>query len=931
MKNASVAFKNELNNGNRRYVKTARITFSDGNNITLSNSDMWGNGLKIITSVSGANSFDVGSVIIGQLTITLNNIEEKFSSYDFSGAIIDNINIGLELPDGTIEYLTYGVFTVNETKYNGSVITISAYDNLYKFDRLYSESTLDYPASLNEIVRDACSVCEVTLQSLEFPNDDFVVNEKPDDSAITFRNILQWACQISCTFCVADEQGRLALKWYDTEALEKLYKLDGGTFEPWTNNDIVSGGFFNPWVKNNIIDGGSFSDLDLIHHIYSWNSLSLSIDDVVVTGVKVSDEIDGENGLETISSLSGSEGYVLEISGNKLIQGNTTSVSNFVGSRVIGMRFRPFSGTTLSNPMIEPGDIAILSDQKGNSYNTVITSNTFQPGSFQPISCGAVPAVRNSAQRFSEATQAYVNARKEINKEKSEREKAISDLNTKLENSPGLYTTTETVSGGGSIFYLHDKPKLSDSMIVWKMTAEAWGVSTDGGKTYNAGMTVDGDTIVRILSAVGVNADWIKTGTMSFDRSRGGTLALGGNNNGNGVLIIYNASGTQIGRWDKDGITATNANISGVINANEGKIGEWYLTSGSLTNGLPYTGAGNSNSTGMGTYGNAGWAFWAGNGRFSVTQSGNVHAENADISGIVNASSGVFDNVTVRNSNVTNSSLSGSAGTISGGTYSSPYISGGSVASTGGTYVGNCSGSSFSACSLGGTSLSTGNGTAYMSNNGSGNIYLYGQNGAYLYGNSVFLDGSISLAGNTRINGGLTVIGDKNRLMHTDHYGNRLVSAYETPEPTFSDYGTGQIDETGNCYITIDPIFSEIVLDKCPVVFLTKYGQGDIYYEPEESSFLVVHICGTPGLKFAWETRFHQKNSRERLSEYEIGLIDNNFPDFDFEGNADYEYQKKDYGNYGYEDYIYYIFTCIDYGYEGDKYYEEFERSISND
>ena len=60
--------------------------------------------------------------------------------------------------------------------------------------------------------------------------------------------------------------------------------------------------------------------------------------------------------------------------------------------------------------------------------------------------------------------------------------------------------------------------------MVWKMTAEAWAVSTDGGKTWNAGMTVDGDTIVRILNAVGVNADWIETGSITVRDSDGNII-----------------------------------------------------------------------------------------------------------------------------------------------------------------------------------------------------------------------------------------------------------------------------------------------------------------------------------------------------------------------------------------------------------------------
>lgn len=53
------------------------------------------------------------------------------------------------------------------------------------------------------------------------------------------------------------------------------------------------------------------------------------------------------------------------------------------------------------------------------------------------------------------------------------------------------------------------------------MTAEAWGVSTDGGQTWNGGMTVDGDTVVRILDAVGVRANWINTGEFKVADEKG--------------------------------------------------------------------------------------------------------------------------------------------------------------------------------------------------------------------------------------------------------------------------------------------------------------------------------------------------------------------------------------------------------------------------
>ena len=61
---------------------------------------------------------------------------------------------------------------------------------------------------------------------------------------------------------------------------------------------------------------------------------------------------------------------------------------------------------------------------------------------------------------------------------------------------------------------MHDKPTLEESEVVIKITAQAFGVSTDGGETYPVGLTVDGEAIIKILQTIGVNADWINTGTL---------------------------------------------------------------------------------------------------------------------------------------------------------------------------------------------------------------------------------------------------------------------------------------------------------------------------------------------------------------------------------------------------------------------------------
>ena len=118
--------------------------------------------------------------------------------------------------------------------------------------------------------------------------------------------------------------------------------------------------------------------------------------------------------------------------------------------------------------------------------------------------------MRNSSTRYSESTKAIVEARKLINNEKSSRQIAIDELNDRLTNSSGLYNTEEEKPDGSKISYSHDKPTLAESSIVWKFTAEAIGLSTDGGITYPYGLTIDGNVIANILETIGVNAEWIK-------------------------------------------------------------------------------------------------------------------------------------------------------------------------------------------------------------------------------------------------------------------------------------------------------------------------------------------------------------------------------------------------------------------------------------
>lgn len=522
MIHASRAFTYQLHNeDNRKYMQYVDVTPKNAETIHLTNKDLWNGGLSIEDAVSSDSSFDIGAAIINKSTVVINNIYERFSEYDFTDAEVITY-VGLQLADGTIEKLRKGTYAVDETSYNGDIITLSCLDNMRKFDKPYPESGLKYPATLNLIVRDACERCGVQLNTYTFPHSDFVVKERPNDEAITFREIISWAAQIAGCFCRCDVYGRLELKWYDQELLE-MKSLDGGIFDegnPYQTGDNADGGSFNPWNEGYDFDGGTFEELNNVHNIYSNYSIDLSTDDVVITGVKVLEKTKEENKEAISTYLSGSEGYVISIENNELIKGGTgKQVAGWLGQQLIGFRFRRASVSHASDPTIEAGDVGFLTDRRQHVYPIVISSTIFTTGGSQTTTSNAEAPARNSAARYSAETKNYVEYRKDIEKERTDREKALEELGERINNSSGLFTTEEVQPDGSTIFYMHDKPTLEESSIIWKMTAEAFAVSTNGGETYNAGLTVDGDLIARILTAVGVNADWVKTGALRIEKN----------------------------------------------------------------------------------------------------------------------------------------------------------------------------------------------------------------------------------------------------------------------------------------------------------------------------------------------------------------------------------------------------------------------------
>lgn len=506
MKNVSNEFKNIIKSGGPFYAY-ASITLKNGEKLYLdSDNDFFisGNGY----AEDGGDGFPLGSALSKSVTLVIDNIDERFSKYDFYYAqislfteadiesrsydawrdvkgeeILDVNGNTIMLTKSRIERLNEGTFTVLEPTAVGDTIELVGYDSMYKADADFT-SKLSYPTTAGQLLREACSTCNIMLGSPKFNNDDFVIEQAPEK--VTCREVIGYIAMLSVGNAVI-QNGTLVIKSYDFSAISKI-----------TNRD-------------DLVEDDGYSIL-----MDYQSDPDISTDPVVITGIATTKKVENESTI----LIRGTDDYALEIT-NPLIEGHEDDAINLIGDVLIGVKLRGFSGEFFPDPTIEFMDLACVVDRKDKVYPTFITSLEFNYLGSSSFSCGIKDPERQKSTYYSEATKVYEKAKKEIKQNKTEFEAAVDNLNKTLESAFGMYSTEVVQPDGSVISYIHDKPTVEESKNVIKVTSEAIGISSDGGKTYPYGLFLTGDLITRILYAIGINADYINSGSLTVKDKNG--------------------------------------------------------------------------------------------------------------------------------------------------------------------------------------------------------------------------------------------------------------------------------------------------------------------------------------------------------------------------------------------------------------------------
>lgn len=463
MINVSNAFREKLEAGESVRMMVD-ITFPDGTKKTINEEIM--NGDNGFTDCAESSSFPVGTSVCKTLTLNINNYEEQWKEYDFYSA---KIHAYLKV-NSLAEKIDKGIYTVTTPEQYSDIITITALDDMYKANKAYT-SGLKLPQSLINLVRDACETIGIGM-NLTMSHGDIIIRSIPDN--MTFRQLFGYAAMVESANARIDYSGNLGfIKW---------------DFEKADIPDLKNYG--NPPV--------------------------LSSDDIIITGIRVKNGQSNDDTDSEYSGMYGKEGYLLELENELIDSDQLETVASIIGEQIVGARFRNLEGDLVYNPLIEFGDMVYTYDRLGNKYLTPLTDVSGNVGGLTTVKTQADDPIRGSSDYYSEGTKAIVAARQMVKKETSAREEAVKRLEQKISdtNASGMFCTDVRQEDGSTIRYLHDKPTLKESSNVIKVTSEAIGISNDGGKTYPYGITLDGETITRLLYAEGINADYINAGTI---------------------------------------------------------------------------------------------------------------------------------------------------------------------------------------------------------------------------------------------------------------------------------------------------------------------------------------------------------------------------------------------------------------------------------
>lgn len=263
----------------------------------------------------GADTFTIGSVFASYVDITLSSTELSLAGKEMF------VEIGLLLPDGTVEYIPMGYFTASPADISKSrdQTILKATDRISsKCGGLYIPS-ITFPATIQAVMNDVSTQAGITIKT-SLPATGVIQKEMKN---LTCRDVLGFLAGLLGGFCYADRGGNICIAAYPSTSSLTIENERSWSMEMGEEYSVDS-------LKVIVSEGG--------------------------------EDADGNE----VSGVSYSAG-----SGNGITVSNqymTESLFNDMKSRVLNYNFCSGTARVLGDPRLDPADAITVINFAGKEF-----------------------------------------------------------------------------------------------------------------------------------------------------------------------------------------------------------------------------------------------------------------------------------------------------------------------------------------------------------------------------------------------------------------------------------------------------------------------------------------------------------------------------------------------------------------------------------
>lgn len=279
---------------------------------------------------------DTESLVIGQFVArkVTGNLDQIYSEFEIEDTELE-LQIGVSY-DNSTTYYSLGNFLVTKPTTDDvkDKTSFEALDYTKKFNQIFDDTGLTFPCTALELAQYTCDLCGVELETTDFANADFIINDNQYVEADTCRKVMQ-------------DIGKLAYSWVRVDWDNKVY-ID---FEYGTNVDSY-----------NVIDTSHYYDLSLQRKVFGPVNR-------IVVGMK---DVEGENAvIEDSASIQ--EYGVTEL---QIYDSNITYTPELrlqviqAASRLFGLTYTPLEVNSTGHPWLVGNEKIEIKDSDNNSLYT---------------------------------------------------------------------------------------------------------------------------------------------------------------------------------------------------------------------------------------------------------------------------------------------------------------------------------------------------------------------------------------------------------------------------------------------------------------------------------------------------------------------------------------------------------------------------------